>query len=172
MVTSDTSARSCKILIQWMLKRLKSSGICGSNAQSLALALTEIQDLQDYPKLIFFQYLFDGIEHPVTPVLHGNDKRQFNPGYKRTKESTVKKLRDAASSRTPTVAYHVVHKEKGGLLHASSISDLPRNRDQAKYARRGNTSSTNFEDIDSLAILLEQCKRQQINPVNSRLLGK
>jgi hypothetical protein len=34
---------------------------------------------------------------------------------------------------------------------------------QAKYTRRGHTISTNFEHIDSLAILLEQCKRQQIN---------
>ena len=43
------------------------------------------------------------------------------------------------------------------------MSDLPRNRDQAKYARRGHTTTTNFEHIDSLAILLEQCKGQQIN---------
>jgi hypothetical protein len=75
----------------------------------------------------------------------------------------VKKLRDAASTQTPKVAYHVVHKEKGGILHASSISDLPRKQDQAKYQRRGHTNSTNSEHIDSLAILLEQCKRQQIN---------
>lgn len=107
--------------------------------------------------------MFDGIEHRVTLAPHGNNKRQHTPAYTRTKESTVEKLRSAASVQTPKVAYHTVHKEKGGILYASSISDLPRNRDQAKYARRGHTKSTNFEHIDSLAILLEQCKRQQIN---------
>ena len=45
VATCDTSERSCQILIQWILKRLKSSGISGNNAQSLAW-LTEIQDPQ------------------------------------------------------------------------------------------------------------------------------
>ena len=107
--------------------------------------------------------MFDGIEHPVSPAPHGNNKRPHNPAYTRTKDSTINKLRDASTTHTPKAAYHVVHKEKGGILNASAMSDLPRNRDQAKYARRGHTTTTNFEHIDSLAILLEQCKRQQIN---------
>ncbi len=45
VATSDTSEMSCKLLIQWILKRLKSSGVIASNAQSLAW-LTEIYDLQ------------------------------------------------------------------------------------------------------------------------------
>ena len=53
------------------------------------LMYTLICFTSDYSKLIFFQYLFDGIEHPVTPVPHGNNERQFNPGYRRTKDSTV-----------------------------------------------------------------------------------
>ena len=73
----------------------------------------------------------------------------------------MKKLRNEASVNTPKVAYHNVHREKGSILNASSMSDLPRNRAQAKYARRGHTSSAN--NTDSLVMLLEQCKRQQIN---------
>ena len=45
VATSDTSEMSCKLLIQWILKSLKSSGVIASNAQSLAW-LTEIYDLQ------------------------------------------------------------------------------------------------------------------------------
>ena len=48
-------------------------------------------------------------------------------------------------------------------MNAVSISDLPRNRAQAKYARRGHTRVRSFDKIDSLAIMLEQCKRQQMN---------
>ena len=48
-------------------------------------------------------------------------------------------------------------------MNAVSMSDLPRNRAQAKYARRDHTKVKNFNKTDSLAVLLEQCKRQQIN---------
>ena len=110
---------------------------------------------------MFFQYLFDNMEHPVEPIAHGNAKRRDSHPYVRIKDSTVKKLKNEATVNTPKVAYHNVHREKGGILNASSLSDLPRNRAQAKYARRGQTKSAN--NTDSLVILLEQCKRQQIN---------
>ena len=73
--------------------------------------------MRGHPNSIFFQYMFDGIEHPVTPASHENNKRQPTPAYTRTKESTVEKICDAASSQTPKVAYHTVHKEKGEILH-------------------------------------------------------
>ena len=47
-------------------------------------------------------------------------------------------------------------------MNAVSMSDLPRNRDQAKYTRREHKVK-NFNKTDSLAVLLEQCKRQQMN---------
>ena len=74
--------------------------------------------------------MVDEIEHPVSPAPHGNNKRPHNPAYTRTKESTTNKLRDASTTHTPKAAYHVVHKEKGGILNASAMSDLPRYRNQ------------------------------------------
>ena len=51
----------------------------------------------------------------------------------------------------------------GGIKKVDSLSDLPRNRDQASYLRRGSPEKK--ADVDSLVILLEQCKRQQLaNP--------
>ena len=47
-------------------------------------------------------------------------------------------------------------------MGADSISDLPRNRTQAKYLRRKHNDSRRLDKNDSLLILLEQCKRQQI----------
>ena len=46
VATNDTSETSCKLLVQWILKRLKSSGVSGSNAKSLVW-LTEIHDLHE-----------------------------------------------------------------------------------------------------------------------------
>lgn len=71
-------------------------------------------------------------------------------GYKTL---VIKKLQ---SRRTTKIA-----KEKGGVRNASSASDLPRNKDQAKYARR-IVQTPRHENIDSLIILLVQCKRQQL----------
>lgn len=112
--------------------------------------------------LIFIQYLFDGNEQEVQPVAHGNCTRINSPVYVRTKESTVKSLQNIAQKHTPKEAYHFTHKEQGSNLNAESLSDLPRNRAQAKYQRRGHTNKSNFDGIDSLVILLEQCKRQQL----------
>ena len=90
-------------------------------------------------------------------------KKRHPPVYVRTKESTVKKLQHESASKPPKAAYHTVHEEKGGIMNAVSMSDLPRNRAQAKYNRREHTKVRNFDKTDSLAVLLEQCKRQQIN---------
>jgi hypothetical protein len=117
----------------------------------------------DYPHLIFIQYMFDGVEHHVDPSPHGNCKRVHSYGYVRTKESTVKSLHSETSNQTPKPAYHNVYKAKGGIMNANSISDLPRNRAQAKYARREHTHRNMATNADSLVVLLEQCKRQQIN---------
>ena len=45
VVTSDLSEKSCKLLIQWLLKRLKSSGVSGDSAQSFAW-ITEVHGIQ------------------------------------------------------------------------------------------------------------------------------
>jgi hypothetical protein len=117
----------------------------------------------EHPQLMFIQYLFDEIEHPVQPNAHGNSKRRHPPVFVRTKESTIRRLQNESVSKPPKEAYHTVHEEKGGIINAAAISDLPRNRAQAKYHRREHTKVRNFDKTDSLAILLEQCKRQQLN---------
>ena len=105
--------------------------------------------------------MFDNHQHTVEPTKHGNAKKADATRYIRTKESTISRLGEVTSSTTPKPAYHKVLREKGGIRNASSASDLPRNRDQAKYVRRMNTAqSTN---VDSLVVLLTQCKRQQLN---------
>ncbi len=71
-------------------------------------------------------------------------------------------LENKATNNPPKAAYHAVQKKNGGIMGASSISDLPRNRAQAKYFRRRNNESRILDKNDSLLILLEQCKRQQI----------
>ena len=68
----------------------------------------------------------------------------------RTKESTVKSLQSEASNQTPKLAYHNVYKAKGGIMNADSISDLPRNCGQAKYARREHIHRNMATNTDSM----------------------
>ena len=72
-------------------------------------------------------------------------------------------LRVAVRDQKPKAAYHQVEEMAGGIKKVDSLSDLRRNRDQESYLRRG--SSEKKADVDSLVILLELCKRQQLaNP--------
>ena len=121
-----------------------------------------ISFLAGFPRWIFIQYLFDGYEHSVEPLVHGNCKKKHSSPYVRIKESTVNKLQSKSLCQTPKNAYHDVQESQGGVAKASSISDLPRNRAQAKYLRRGHSTTKSFDNVDSLLILLEQCKRQQL----------
>ena len=117
----------------------------------------------EHSHLVFLQYIFSDVEHSVDPSPHGNCKRAHSYGYVRTKESTVKRLQSESSNQTPKPAYHNVYNAKGGIMNADAISDLPRNRAQAKYWRREHTQQSMATNVDSLIVLLEQCKRQQIN---------
>lgn len=102
------------------------------------------------------------MEHTIDVPCHGNVKKGGNP-YTRTKPSVMANLRAAVKDQKPKAAYHQVEEMAGGIKKVDSLSDLPRNRDQASYLRRG--SSEKNADVDSLVILLEQCKRQQLaNP--------
>jgi hypothetical protein len=107
------------------------------------------------------QYLFDGEEHTITPTPHGNAQTSQAPAYIRTKPSTLSRVKEIARTDGPKGTFHRVSEENGGLLGASSSSDLPRNREQAKNHRSG--IKQNAKKIDSLAILLEECKRQQMS---------
>ncbi|KAK3736206.1 hypothetical protein QZH41_011893, partial [Actinostola sp. cb2023] len=118
-----------------------------------------IFSLSEYPKLCLVQCHFEKEEHAVQIECHGNNKNSNNP-YQRTKMSVVERLRTSVKQNKPKEACYLVEEKAGGIINAEAISDLPRNREQASYLRRGMSSRTS--DADSLVILLEQCKRQQL----------
>ena len=110
------------------------------------------------------QYLFDGDEHAVTPAPHGNTRQTQASAYIRTKPSVLKRVQEVSNISGPKETFHLVSEENGGYLQAAAASDLPRNRDQAKNCRsRLSNSKRNLKNVDSLAILLQECKRQQMS---------
>lgn len=81
----------------------------------------------------------------------------------RTKPSVMANLRAAVKDQKPKAAYQL-EEMVGGIINIDSLSDLPRNRDQASYLGWGSSEKMEA-DVDSLVILLEQYKRQQLaNP--------
>ena len=109
---------------------------------------------------ILIQYLFDGEEHAVTPKTHGNCRQTQATGYVRTKPSVLERIKDVSENCRPKGTVHQVSEENGGYLWATSASDLPRNREQAKNCRCRNPKSS-FKSLGSLTILLQEYKRQQ-----------
>lgn len=103
------------------------------------------------------QYLFEnGKEVPVVIPPHGNSKKTFS-SYRRTQKSTLDKIKKTAGK--PKNVVSALHDEAGGIIGASSASELPRNRRQVynsqcsslTCSRRGNT-------IDPIFELIQQCK--------------
>ena len=95
-------------------------------------------------------YSFDGKEHTVLPRPHGNSKSQ-NP-YIHTMPSTLCKLRNAIEHLPPKYAVGKVTRSEGGLTGASSVSKLPRNRQQSTdcsrilFTSRSTTGTTSCVD--------------------------
>ena len=76
--------------------------------------------------LALVHYTFENEEHIIMPRPHGNSKSQS--AYVRTLPST---LRDVSQHVAPKHAVSEVSRSVGGLSHVSSVSQLPRNRQQS-----------------------------------------
>ena len=82
------------------------------------------------------QYWFkDGDEHPVKIRSHGNAKCKVEP-FCRTHSSSLAALKAQGESSSPKAAIQMVYSDKGGIMKAASLSQLPRNRQQVSNIRR------------------------------------
>lgn len=61
---------------------------------------------------------------------HGNAKGSARP-YIRTAHSTLTEIKDNVKKMTPKEAVRVVYEKAGGVMSASSLSELPRDHRQA-----------------------------------------
>ena len=71
---------------------------------------------------------------------HGNSKKR-KQSFCRTHPSTMKALKEEAQIYPPKQAVNVVYEEKGGMMGAKSLGELPRNRDQVSNIRRSISSN-------------------------------
>ena len=87
------------------------------------------------------QYWFDsGHEHRVLIKSHGNSKKR-KQSFCRTHPSTMKALKEEAQIYPPKQAVNVVYEEKGGMMGAKHLGELPRNRDQVSKIHRSISSN-------------------------------
>ena len=68
--------------------------------------------------LHLIQYVFDGTEHEVKVVPHGNSKKSNAARYVRTKRSVVGDLKEVSATKKPKQAFHKVDVQKGGIVNA------------------------------------------------------
>lgn len=108
-------------------------------------------------------YSFEGEEHAVLPRPHGNAKSQS--AYVRTMPSTICKLREASQHLPPKCAVGEVTRSVGGLTGASSVSKLPRNRQQSSDCRRAlftpRSTTATSSSADPLFPVMVMCKESE-----------
>ncbi len=93
------------------------------------------------------EYYFLHEEHSVSP--HKN-KRSGKP-YHPTAPSTKKLIQEkACGTKGPTTIFSEATSSAGGVLNCETTSDLPRNVDQVKYARKKLNKQKNESEFMSL----------------------
>lgn len=105
------------------------------------------------------QYLFeDGNEIPVVVLPHGNAKR-VSSSYRRTQKSTLSQMKKTAGK--PKAVVSKLFNEAGGMLGATSSSEIPRNRRQVYNIQQSSVSHSSISTSgkpDPIFELLQQCK--------------
>lgn len=106
----------------------------------------------------FVQYTFCGKPHEILQKPHGNSKS--SKPFIRTSPSTLQKLKECCElNPVPKVVVSTVTKEKGGIVEAKAIGDIPRNRRQV-YNIKGNKSEEN-DALLSVMVMCKQCSGKE-----------
>ena len=104
------------------------------------------------------QYLFEsGREVPVILPPHGNAKIDTTL-IRCTQKSTLSKMKDTSGKPKSVVSY--LSSEKGGIIGATSCSELPRNRCQVYNSQCLSASNKSFNSsgrADPIFELIQQC---------------
>ena len=116
---------------------------------------------EDRLDLALLHYCFDNEEHTVMTRPHGNSKS--NTGFVRTMPSTLSKVRELSEDLRPKHVVSKLSQSVGGIIGASSASQLPRNRQQSADCRRQLFSSKSpaSHSRDPLFPLMLMCKESE-----------
>ena len=106
----------------------------------------------------FIHYGFQGAEHLNPP--HQNARKGSTP-YKRTKPSTMKRIKEIAKDHKAKEIIEIIDSEKGSIEHIESVTDLPRDRQQIRNIRRNLFS---IDHKDEFAAILQKCKVDNDEP--------
>ncbi len=119
------------------------------------------------------QYSFKGgKEHPIKQHQHRNSKgNAASTKYVRTWASTKSLVKNLCQEIKPReVTYKAVSEELGGIASCSSISQMPRNRQQIKDFARNQSKDKESKNLsgkektdDPWYRLLSECKSQAAN---------
>ena len=100
------------------------------------------------------QYVFNNKEHAIELKPHGNSIGKTP--YRRTKPSTLCKIKEGVTTKAPRQVLHEIENSMGGVINAQAGCDLPCNRQQAYNARKAVTKDVPGKD--TLAEMMRICK--------------
>ena len=117
------------------------------------LALYIVDNNGDQLNRCFVQYKFSQMPHTIIQKPHGNSKK--SEPFIRTAPSTLQKLKDCSKLQPPKQVIHDITKQKGGIIKAHAVGDIPRNRNQV-YNINKNSDKGND---DALLSVMAMCKQ-------------
>ena len=107
----------------------------------------------DRLNLALVQYTFSSSPHPIIQKPHGNSKER--KPFVRTAPSTLQKLKECSKTQTAKRAIFSVTEDKGGVINAKAVGDLPHNRKQIYNIQSRETLGGG----DALLSVMAMCKQ-------------
>ena len=137
------------------------------NVNSLKKTMTIAADSnQVCYRYAFLQYMFTQGEQSVTARPHARNKINNKP-YKRTKRSTLDKIKKDIHKHDSRKIVHNIIDERGGIEKVRLGSEIPRNRKQLYNVIQSVSKSEKISD--PLQYLMQKCK-EEIQDENTALI--
>ena len=95
------------------------------------------------------QYYFTGDEHVIIKPQHGNSKG--SSPYKRTKPSTMARLKEVCQNLSPVGTMELIDEEVGDIIGQSSSGSRLRNLSQVYNARKKLKLDDNLANTVSMS---------------------
>jgi hypothetical protein len=130
----------------------------GESAFKRIIATVNDSDGKCYPKAVVQYYFLGGKPLAVRIPSHGNASNSSTPYY-RTQPSTLKVIKQECKTKSPSMVYHHVLEEAGGVSTSMSVSEEPRNKSQVYNARKH--CSLRYESKDEIFDILEMLQNHQ-----------
>ena len=105
---------------------------------------SELKSKSIHP-LVYVQYKFNGDEHSIRVLSHGNNKAKSAQPYHRTMATMKERLKSITTMNKPSASIYKELEQAGGINNIKFSGEIARNLRQEKYFRECQSTSNTSE---------------------------